>query len=223
MNYMAFAGAVAVYKAAVATGVGSLSAAYGSAGIWGLAKSAASSFYGGAVGALETIGSYATTAYNAIVGTTAGTSAATISGAAYSGAINPATVQSLEQITAIADTYGVGGTILGIGTSGTVALNTVAGSYMLTSAVVGGAGAAASPAALAAFDASVGLTAAASTGATAGSTGIWASATADPTGTALVVVAAIVVADQILSDPDKKNVKDFITNPTDTVAKWAGW
>ncbi len=56
-----------------------------------------------------------------------------------------------------------------------------------------------------------------------GSSSLFSSIAADPTGTALLVVAAVVVADQILSDPDKKNIKDFVTNPTDTVARAFGW
>jgi len=84
---------------------------------------------------------------------------------------------------------------------------------MLTSAVVDTVG-------VAAFDASVGLTAGA---AATGSSSLFSSIAADPTGTALLVVAAVVVADQILSDPDKKNIKDFVTNPTDTVARAFGW
>ncbi len=204
MNYMAFAGAVAVYKAAVA---GAYASQYGS--IWGLAKAAASDFYGGAVGAAQTIGSYATTAYNAIVGTTAGTAESIIPGPVAAEYINAGG----------AGLFGAGATIsvptgyaIVAGTAGTIAVSST-GSYMLTSAVVDTVG-------VAAFDASVGLTAGA---AATGSSSLFSSIAADPTGTALLVVAAVVVADQILSDPDKKNIKDFVTNPTDTVARAFGW
>lgn len=231
MNYMAVAGVVAVYKSFEL-----VTAAYTEVGIWAAAKTAASTFYNGAVGAVETLGNYASAAYNYIVGDSAGAAASYLADAAVTDAAIATWAESIAlettaaELTVLSEYYATGSTIAGgsAAVSGATAAE-VAG-------LTAGAGAALVPGTVATSATEIAALSeyyAVSGGASAaaGSATVWESlAAADPTGGALVVVAAIVIADKVLSDPDKKNIENLVNGTGDAindganeVAKAFGW